>query len=405
VPSDRPRNQVAYSSACELVRLRSSSVPTVEQLSGDPHPYLAELRAESPVAWVSSLGTWLVTGRDEALEVMRDSARFTVDDPRFTTARVVGPSMLSLDGAEHDRHRSAFSATFRPAVTRERMGQRVDEIATRLVGEAVRSGTGDVRRSVAAPLAAQVIIEVLGLVDTTVEEVTDWYGAIVTEVSALTRDPARVADPTLMEGLRAAIAASVVDQSSVLGECRHQAGLTDAEFASNVAVVMFGALETSEAMIANLLWHVLGDAEVEQQLRATPDLRDRAIEESLRLEPGAAVVDRYAVRSTEVAGIEIGRRDPVTVSLAAANRDPAAHLEPNRFSLDRGAEPSHLAFATGPHACLGAYLARMEARAALDAVFASTARPTLDPRASEPPSGLVFRKPEKVVVEWGTGER
>ncbi len=134
----------------------------------------------------------------------------------------------------------------------------------------------------------------------------------------------------------------------MLGECRHHAGLADAEFASNVAVVMFGALETSEAMIANLLWHVLGDAEVEQQLRATPDLRDRAIEESLRLEPGAAVVDRYAVRSTEVAGIEIGSRDPVTVSLAAANRDPAAHLEPNRFSLDRGAEPSHLAFAPGP---------------------------------------------------------
>src|SRR5687768_15052517 len=93
---------------------------TLEELSADPHPLLARLRATEPVAWVAPLGGWLVTRHDLALAVMRDATTFTVDDPRFSTARVVGPSMLSLDGAEHARHRDPFVPPFRPAPVRDR---------------------------------------------------------------------------------------------------------------------------------------------------------------------------------------------------------------------------------------------------------------------------------------------
>lgn len=86
---------------------------TIADLEGDPHALLAELRATEPVAWLPALGGWLVTRRDLCLEVMRDTACFTVDDPRFTTARVVGPSMLSRDGGEHSRHRAPFTGPFR----------------------------------------------------------------------------------------------------------------------------------------------------------------------------------------------------------------------------------------------------------------------------------------------------
>ena len=65
------------------------------------------------MSWVPALDGWLVTRRDLCIEVMRDAERFTVDDPRFSTAQVVGPSMLSLDGAEHRRHRDPFAAAFR----------------------------------------------------------------------------------------------------------------------------------------------------------------------------------------------------------------------------------------------------------------------------------------------------
>jgi len=86
---------------------------TLEALEADPHPVLARLRAEAPVCWVPALGAWLVTGHRPAVDVLRDARSFTVDDPRFSTAKVVGPSMLSLDGAQHARHRAPFAGPFR----------------------------------------------------------------------------------------------------------------------------------------------------------------------------------------------------------------------------------------------------------------------------------------------------
>src|SRR2546423_14549067 len=82
------------------------------ELEDDPHPVLARLREREPVSWVPALGGWLVARRDLALEVMRDADTFTVDDPRFSTGRVVGPSMLTLDGDPHARHRQAFAGPF-----------------------------------------------------------------------------------------------------------------------------------------------------------------------------------------------------------------------------------------------------------------------------------------------------
>jgi cytochrome P450 len=72
---------------------------SLEDLAADPHPLLARLRERGVVCWVPALGAWVVTGYSAAVAVLLDPATFTVDDPRFTTARVTGPSMLSLDGA------------------------------------------------------------------------------------------------------------------------------------------------------------------------------------------------------------------------------------------------------------------------------------------------------------------
>ena len=74
------------------------SALTLDQLQDDPHPVLARLRETEPVSWVPALDGWLVTRRDLCIEVMRNADTFTVDDPRFSTGQVVGPSMLSLDG-------------------------------------------------------------------------------------------------------------------------------------------------------------------------------------------------------------------------------------------------------------------------------------------------------------------
>ena len=146
---------------------------------------LARLRAAEPVSWLPVLNGWLVTRYDLATRVLRDSAAFTVDDPRFSTARVVGPSMLSLDGAAHDRHRRPFSGPFSPAEVRGRLAGFVTAEAGRLVAAFRPDGQAELRRSLAGPLATVVVARLLGLAGTPPEVILAWYDAIVAAVSGL----------------------------------------------------------------------------------------------------------------------------------------------------------------------------------------------------------------------------
>jgi cytochrome P450 len=132
---------------------------------------------------------------------------------------------------------------------------------------------------------------------------------------------------------------------------------------------------------------------------ADHSLIPNAIEESLRLEPAAAVVDRYATRDVTLGSAAVKRGDFVSVSLAGANRDPEVFSDPDRYDVQRTNARRHLAFASGPHICLGMHLARLEAVSALTALLTRLPDLRLEP-ASPPPYGLVFRKPSAVNVTW-----
>jgi cytochrome P450 len=125
---------------------------SLEELELDPHPLLSRLRESEPVSWLPALGGWLVTRRELALQAMRDSATFTVDDPRFSTGQVVGASMLTLDGAEHGRHRDAFARPFRLNAVRRRFTALVEEETERLIDAIELAGRAELRRSLAGPL-------------------------------------------------------------------------------------------------------------------------------------------------------------------------------------------------------------------------------------------------------------
>src|SRR5205807_3293791 len=111
---------------------------------------------------------------------------FTVDDPRFSTAQVVGPSMLSLDGTEHARHRAPFVGPFRPGPVRERFAAEAAGEAERLLDALALAGGGELRRAFAGPLAASIVTRALGLDRTEVETVLGWYDAIVAGVTSIT---------------------------------------------------------------------------------------------------------------------------------------------------------------------------------------------------------------------------
>jgi cytochrome P450 len=177
--------------------------------------------------------------------------------------------------------------------------------------------------------------------------------------------------------------------------------LTQAEVVSNAAVMMFGGIETSEGMITTLFWHLLTNPDQMAALRDDRSLAATAVEESLRMEPAAARVDRYATADVELAGARIARGDLVIVSLTAANRDPATFPDPDRFDITRPNSRAHIAFAQGPHACIGSHLARLESQAALEAALDGWPDLHIDPAAT-PPTGVVFRKPRSLPVRWST---
>ena len=369
------------------------------------------------------LGTWLVTGYEQAVEVLRDARTFTVDDPRFSTAKVVGPSMLSLDGARHTRHRAPFTRPFRSEEIHARLDTFTRAEADRLVAAIEPSGAAELRRAVAGPLAVTVMAEVLGLGRTDPAQVLAWYDGIVAAVQAEAAAPGtqtvqagaaaprtqavqagaaaaagRAAFAELAASLRQVIAAPPA--SSLLADVTGP--LTEAEAISNAAVLLFGGIETTEGMIANVMLHLLSSLGELELVRADRGLIPAAVEESLRLEPAAAVVDRYATSDAELSGARIRAGDPVTVSIAGANRDPAIFPDPDRFDVRRPNATRHLAFAHGPHFCLGAHLARLEARIAVATLLDRLPQLRLDDRYPATPRGLVFRKPTDLRARWST---
>jgi cytochrome P450 len=364
---------------------------TLLELQENPHPLLARLRTAEPVSWLAVRDGWLVTRYDLAVSMLRDPVTFTVDDPRFSTSRVVGASMLSLDGADHTRHREAFAHPFRPSGVQDRFAGFVEAEADRLI-EAIRpTGRAELRREFAGPLAVAVVTEALGLRDVSVDTALSWYAAIVAAVSDVSAGgPVIEAGKDAFAQLRAAV-------TRTLG-CRE--GLSQDEVASNSAVVMFGGIDTTEGMILNAVRHLFGDPATVALVRDHADLLPNAIEESLRLEPAVAVVDRYATRDVELGGARIRRGDLVSVSIPGANRDPVVFSDPDRFDVRRANARLNLAFAQGPHFCLGAQLARTETTIAVGRLLDRLPGLRLDPDHPNAPRGLVFRKPPTLHVRW-----
>lgn len=376
---------------------------TLYELEENPHPLLARLRAAEPVSWLTVLNGWLVTRYDLAVEVMRDATAFTVDDPRFSTSQVVGASMLSLDGADHARHREPFAPAFRATRVQDRFAGFIQAQADRLISAIQPGGGADLRRQFAGPLAAKVMGEALGLGDINADTVLSWYAAIVVAVSDLTAgQPVTAAGQDAFGQLRAAVARTTgSSEASLLTEAvRAREGLSHDEVASNAAVMLFGGIDTTEAMILNAVRHALLAADVFALLQHNPDLIPNAIEESIRLEPAAALVDRYATGAVELGGAQIQRGDRVTVSIAGANRDPAVFANPNRFNIRRANARLNLAFAQGPHFCLGAQLARTETAIAVGRLLDRLPGLRLDCDRPHAPRGLVFRKPPALHVQW-----
>ena len=308
---------------------------------------------------------------------MRDPETFTVDDPRFSTGRVVGPSMLTLDGDEHRRHRAPFAGPFRLDAVRERFTAPVAR--RRPTGCSTRSrprATAELRRELAGPLAAAIVTHALGL-----RGDGDGRGARLVRrdrrvghrdhrrrradrgrARAASRRCARRWSPRWTRAPETSLLAAAASDAP--------AGSERDAVVSNAAVLLFGGIETTEGMIANAIAHLLAhpDQLAAGARRAGAARRTRSRSRcGWSRPPRSSTATRRA--DVELAGAPIGARELVIVSIAGANRDPAVFPDPDRFDVRRENAKLHAAFAHGPHVCIGMHLARLEAHTAVARVL------------------------------------
>ncbi|HWS36973.1 MAG TPA: cytochrome P450 [Actinoplanes sp.] len=349
---------------------------TDQKFINDPHPAYADLRRSGPVRRValpSGLNAWLVTRYEDARRVLAD--------PRLTKAMpVTGVSaggqppltaaisqhMLAVDPPDHTRLRRLVSAAF--TVRRiEALRPRIEEIATELLDAVEGRDEIDLIDTFAFPLPIQVICELLGVPAEDRDDFREWSTVIVT--GSLAGD--RLAPA--MQQMIAYIGKLIADRRAHGGDdllagliqVRDSADrLTEQELSSMVFLLLIAGHETTVNLIGNGTYLLLGERERWERLGADRGLLDSAIEEFLRFEgPVETSTFRVAAEQLEIGGVTIEAGDPVIAVLLSANRDEERFPAAGDLQLDRPANP-HLAFGHGIHYCLGAPLARLEARIA-----------------------------------------
>jgi len=367
---------------------------------------LDRLRSVEPVSWVPALGGWLVTGHAEARKMLSPRAGMTVEAEENLVRASLGRMMLTTDGDEHARLRAPFERPFRMREVGELFAAAITAEADGLLDGLVTGGHCEIGEAFAAPFAVRMTGRVLGLSLDDVTRIDGFYSAFA---GAMVYDgnpePQRLADAARDE-LNAILHADLArcrraPDASITSEVSNDAdqGVTDDEAVAQLRVIMFGGIETIQAAIMNTLVLLLRDPPQLEAVRADRGVLANAIEESLRLIPPVAFIERWTSGPTTIGRVELGRGEFVGASVLAANRDPLFFADPLRYDVHRENARRHLSFSFGEHFCLGAPLARLEIVEALARVLDRL--PGLRLVARDEPAGFAFRRPARLELAWG----
>ena len=378
-------------------------------LAVDPYPIFAELREAEPVTWVPEIERWFLTRRDDMLAVLRDPDLFTTDAPS-TIRDMFGVHMMTTEGPTQIRYKRKCLPPFHASRLKTASLPPLKAEVERLV-RALGSGgryAGEVRTEVARPVALHSVLSVLGIPLSETERVNEWYEHFARALANFAGDPGlRAAGKGAADAFGRALE-PILDElerdpdGSLLSDlvCDHVDPLTAEEIRANALIILFGGIETTEAMIANAVWALLSHPGQLETARSSSEALDLAIEETLRWEPAVQSAARHATRDTEIRGVRIQEGEVVHCMLGAANRDPSHFESPDRFDVTRRNAGDHLSFAVGRHFCLGAPLARLETRIVLETLWDRCLGLRLDPALRGAPYGYEFRKPPTVWVAW-----
>jgi len=375
----------------------------------NPYPTYARLRHESPIAPTrlpDGRQAWLITRYDDCARALKD-ARFSKDRRRVSTPHLLpmewlfGPmirslqfTMLDLDPPDHTRLRALVHKAFTPRLI-ETLRERIQGLAEQLLDRATERGQLDLVADYALPIPATVIADLLGVPASDRDRFHRWSSRLVTATSG--RDMVTVLPSIflLMRYLRRLFARRRIEPRDDLITALVQveeAGdrLSSDELLSMIVLLLIAGHETTVNLIADGVLALLEQPDQLERLRAEPKLLQdgAAVEELLRFtSPVQIATERYALESVAVSGITIPYGALVLVVIASANHDEVQFANPEKLDLGRTLNP-HLAFGQGVHYCLGAPLARLEARIAFETLL----RRFSDIRLAMAPESLRWRR-------------
>jgi cytochrome P450 len=371
----------------------------------DPYPAYARLRNEAPVHYAERTDTYCVSRYEDVCRVMRDPTTFSsasafeilirdranrigVRDAfevvRFLYRARLNPlsfrknppvSIITSDPPQHDALRAIVNRGFTPRQVRG-WEPRMREVVARCMQKLHSGRPFDVVRDLAVPLPVSIIADLLGVGPERHADFKRWSDDIVAGSSGSQRNDTFGPFLRSMGELTAYMRAvanerrrrPAEDVISTLVDPRHGETLDAGMLAQFVIVLLVAGNETTTNLIGNGTKTLLDHPEQLERVLGEPELLPNMIEEVLRFDPPVQFVFRRTTRPVEIAGTTIPENSSVTVLLASANRDEHQFEAPDRFDVTRDTR-GHMSFGLGIHFCLGASLARLEARVAFEALL------------------------------------
>jgi len=383
----------------------------------NPYPIYARLRGEAPIYRNPALGLAVVSRYEDVLAVLKSPSTFSSRAMRdlftqgarqvMTDASIDGETLIGSDPPVHTRLRKIVNRAFTPSRIAALEG-RVRSVTDRLVSGFERRGSCDLMSDLAVPLPITLIAEILGVDPERHRDFKRWSDDLLL---------AGTGQPTPKQAERIVISDEELGQwidevveerrarpkddlvSALVAAESSEEVMTVEEIGNLILILLIAGNETTTNLIANALLALLEHPDQLEALVARPELVPLAVEEALRFDSPVQLTLRRATADVELPGGKLSEGEMLAVLVASANRDERHFADAARFDLARDSR-GHVAFGFGTHFCVGAGLARLEARIALEALVTRLARIERVEKALDYGTSLIVRGPRRLRLRF-----
>jgi cytochrome P450 len=350
--------------------------PFLPQVKADPYPYYADLRREAPVHQIEGMGVYAISRYDDVMFALNHPELFSSEGFNNMTINDKPAKMLIFtDPPDHTKMRNLVNRGFTPKIVAD-LEPRIRQITEELIDAVVERGETELIADFAIPLPVTIIAELLGVDPARKEDFKRWSDWIVTDFMGEIPQDVHEAYETDMEEFKTFFDRAVAERQErptndligVLVRAGDENALSAEEVLAFIVLLLVAGNETTTNLIGNAVIALLAHPHQLKMLRADASLVPNAVEEALRYDAPVQFLFRRAAKKVELSGVTIPEGSMCTVLFGSANRDERRYADSDRFDITRDAS-GHVAFGHGIHFCLGAPLARLEGRIALEALL------------------------------------